>query len=93
MEAKGQIRGGRFVRASMGEQFALPEAVPLLRTVRRADRTGEILEIPAGDPLNLAGIVLPGPRLSTLGGGSVRLRDGVPVEHAVAKADSIDVQR
>ncbi|HEY2473173.1 MAG TPA: DEAD/DEAH box helicase [Candidatus Cybelea sp.] len=58
MEARGEIRGGRFVAGFVGEQFALPEAVDALRAVRR---TGETAQARAGayDPLNLAGIIVP----------------------------------
>jgi len=79
MEARGEIRGGRFVAGFVGEQFALPEAVELLRAVRRAERPGEELKIAAADPLNLVGIILPGARASALGASVLRLRDGVPV--------------
>lgn len=65
MEAKGEIRGGRFVSGFMGEQFARPEAVDLLRAIRRKPEDAPI-RIAAADPLNLAGIVLPGPRISPL---------------------------
>jgi ATP-dependent Lhr-like helicase len=66
MEARGQIRGGRFVSGFTGEQFARPEALDLLRALRR---TGEIqppLDIANADPLNLSGIILPGARVSPL---------------------------
>jgi ATP-dependent helicase Lhr and Lhr-like helicase len=76
MEARGEIRGGRFVSGPVGEQYALPEAVDLLRAVRR-ESTSEVQEISAADPLNLCGIVLPGARISALSGGTLRLRDGV----------------
>jgi ATP-dependent Lhr-like helicase len=73
MEARGEVRGGRFVAALLGEQFALPEAVDVLRSVRRsAPLVGEI-HVSAADPLNLAGIVLPGARVSPLSGERVRL--------------------
>ncbi len=78
MEARGEIRGGRFVSGFAGEQFARPEAVDLLRFIRRAAPAGEQIDIAFGDPLNLTGIVLPGPRTSALEQGSLRLRDGVP---------------
>ena len=52
MEAKGQIRGGRFVAGFTGEQFALPEALDLLRAVRRAASTPEQTDVPSADPLN-----------------------------------------
>ena len=60
MEARGTIRGGRFVSGFSGEQFALPEAVEALRSVRKLKLAGERVTISAADPLNLAGIVLPG---------------------------------
>jgi ATP-dependent Lhr-like helicase len=65
MEAQGQIRGGRFVAGFTGEQFARPEALDLLRAVRRAGDT-ELTEVASADPLNLTGIILPGARVSPL---------------------------
>ena len=79
MEARGEIRGGRFVSGFVGEQFARPEALDLLRHIRRTGAAGEEIEIALADPLNLTGIVLPGPRTSALAQGLLRLRDGVPV--------------
>jgi ATP-dependent Lhr-like helicase len=79
-EARGEIRGGRFVEAFRGEQFALPEAVEALRAVRRSEPSGEEIVLSAADPLNLVGIILPGPRLSASTGATIRLRDGIPVE-------------
>jgi len=78
MEARGEIRGGRFVAGPSGEQYALPEAVELMRVIRRGEKSGEITEVSTADPLNLAGIILPGPRLSAMQGGRIRLVDGVP---------------
>jgi ATP-dependent Lhr-like helicase len=66
MEARGLIRGGRFVTGFTGEQFALPEALDLLRAVRRAGDVPEPAGIPVADPLNLTGIILPGARVSPL---------------------------
>ena len=71
LEARGEIRGGRFVAGHVGEQFARPEAVDLLRAIRREPDAAEPLRVPAADPLNLAGIVTPGPRVSPLAGVSV----------------------
>jgi ATP-dependent Lhr-like helicase len=66
-EAQGEIRGGRFVSGFSGEQFARPEALDLLRAIRRsASESDEQLDAANSDPLNLAGIILPGPRVSTL---------------------------
>lgn len=76
MEGRGEVRGGRFVAAHVGEQFALPEAVDLLRSVRRSAPDGEVLQIAASDPLNLVGIVLPGDRISVLSADPVTLQDG-----------------
>jgi ATP-dependent Lhr-like helicase len=78
MEARGEIRGGRFVSGYVGEQFARPEALDLLRHIRRTGVQDEQIDIALADPLNLTGIVLPGPRTSALAQGSLRLRDGVP---------------
>jgi ATP-dependent Lhr-like helicase len=66
MEARGQIRGGRFVAGFTGEQFARPEALDLLRAVRRAGDLETVRELAPSDPLNLSGIILPGPRISPL---------------------------
>ncbi len=65
MEAKGEIRGGRFVAGFTGEQFARPEAIDLLRAVRRSQIDTPV-EVAPADPLNLVGIILPGARVSTL---------------------------
>ncbi len=79
LEAQGTIRGGRFVAGMSGEQFALPEAVTALRAVRRRAPTGDLIGLSAADPLNLTGIVTPGPRVAALAGNRVLFRDGVPV--------------
>jgi ATP-dependent Lhr-like helicase len=84
MEAKGEIRGGRFVAGFSGEQFARPEAVDLLRVVRRGEKAGETIEISQSDPLNLVGVILPGAR--NMIAGPVLLRDGVQVEPVLAAA-------
>jgi ATP-dependent Lhr-like helicase len=73
MEAQGEVRGGRFVSGFVGEQFARPEAVELLREIRRSQSAGEVPNVSAADPLNLAGIVTPGPRVSPLSGVIVPL--------------------
>jgi ATP-dependent Lhr-like helicase len=73
LEARGEIRGGRFLAGFLGEQFALPEALELLRAVRRDSNGAALPEISPADPLNLTGVVLPGPRLSALAAGRVRL--------------------
>ena len=76
MEARGTIRGGRFVSGFSGEQFALPEAVDALRAVRKEHRAGETITISAADPLNLVGIVLPGARAPALGANTLTYVDG-----------------
>jgi ATP-dependent helicase Lhr and Lhr-like helicase len=79
LEARGEIRGGRFVAGFSGEQFAIPEAIGLLRDVRRRPPTGQYVSLSAADPLNLVGILTPGPRLSSLAGNRLLYRDGLPV--------------
>jgi ATP-dependent Lhr-like helicase len=79
LEARGEIRGGRFVAGFSGEQFALPEAVGLLREVRRKPHSGEWLSLSGADPLNLVGTLTPGPKLPALTGNRVLYRDGVPI--------------
>ena len=78
-EARGEIRGGRFVAGLVGEQFALPEAVEALRRERRTEASGALTTISACDPLNLAGILTPGPRVPATPGNRLVVRDGVPV--------------
>jgi ATP-dependent Lhr-like helicase len=79
LEARGEIRGGRFVDGFSGEQFALPEAVGRMRAVRREPRRGALVSVSAADPLNLVGIVTPGERLPALSGNRVLYRDGEPI--------------
>ena len=90
MEARGEIRGGRFASAFVGEQFALPEAVDLLRSVRRTPPQDEEVVLGAADPLNLIGAVLPGRRVSSSATEVVRLRNGVPVESDPPSVESTD---
>jgi ATP-dependent helicase Lhr and Lhr-like helicase len=78
MESRGEIRGGRFVTGFAGEQFALQEAVDLLRTVER-DAAPDRVSISAADPLNLAGIVASGEKVPALSGNRVLFEQGVPV--------------
>lgn len=78
-EARGVVRGGRFVAGFIGEQYALPEAVDALRRVRKQERAGEVVRLSAADPLNLAGIITPGPRVPALHTNAVTYLDGVPV--------------
>jgi ATP-dependent helicase Lhr and Lhr-like helicase len=78
MEARGEIRGGRFVSGFAGEQFALNEAADLLRSVAR-DATAERVSISAADPMNLVGIVVPGDRVPALSGNRVLFEQGAAV--------------
>jgi ATP-dependent Lhr-like helicase len=79
LEARGDIRGGRFVANVTGEQFALPEAVGLLRETRRAPLLETLVSVCGADPLNLVGLVVPGPKVPALANNRVLYRDGVPV--------------
>ena len=79
LEAKGEIRGGRFISGFVGEQFALPEAVTALREAHRAPASGAMEVVSACDPLNLVGIITPGERVPSQPGNRVVFRDGVPV--------------
>jgi len=80
LEARGEIRGGRFVNSFVGEQFALPEAVDRLRAVRRSQDRQESVVVACGDPLNLVGILTPGPRLSPYSNQVVAFSHGMPIE-------------
>jgi ATP-dependent Lhr-like helicase len=79
LEGRGEIRGGRFVAGLSGEQFALPEAIGMLREIRRRKESGILISVSGADPLNLAGILTPGPKLAALTGNRVLYRDGAPV--------------
>jgi ATP-dependent Lhr-like helicase len=79
LEARGEIRGGYFVSGVSGEQFALPEAIGLLRSIRKTAPKAELIAISGADPLNLAGILTPGPRIASVTANRLLLRDGVPV--------------
>ena len=78
-EARGEIRGGRFVANFVGEQFALPEAVERLRTIRRTGKDDRPIALSACDPLNLAGITSPGARVPALTGNRVVYQNGAPI--------------
>src|SRR2546425_482341 len=79
LEARGEVRGGRFVGGFSGEQYALPEAVGLLRSVRRQATSGALVTVSGADPLNLVGIITPGDALPALATNRVLYRDGIPV--------------
>jgi ATP-dependent Lhr-like helicase len=79
LEARGEIRGGRFVSGMSGEQFALPEAVGQLRAIRRLEGGGALVGVGAADPLNLTGIITVGERVAGVARNRILYRDGVPV--------------
>ncbi len=79
LEARGEIRGGRFVTGFVGEQFALPEALDELRAARHGTPSTEVARVPATDPLNLVGVLSPGPRVPAIVGNAVLYLDGQPV--------------
>jgi ATP-dependent Lhr-like helicase len=87
MEARGTIRGGRFVAGFSGEQFAHPDAIDVLRTVRRQRPTGQPVRLSAADPLNLTAVVLPGPRVPAIPTNTVTYVDGA-VEDPSAAAEA-----
>ena len=64
LEARGEVRGGRFVSGFDGEQYALPEAIPVLREERRNTREAAPVEVAAADPLNFRGILTPDERVA-----------------------------
>jgi ATP-dependent helicase Lhr and Lhr-like helicase len=84
MEARGTIRGGRFVAGFSGEQFAHPDAVDVLRAVRKQRPAGQPVRISAADPLNLTAVILPGPRIPAIPSNSVTYIDGMVLDGAVA---------
>jgi ATP-dependent Lhr-like helicase len=84
LEARGEIRGGRFVEGLVGEQFALPEAIAHLRSIRLRPPEQQRVTLSGSDPLNLVGTVLAGDRLPALAGTRVLYEDGVPVAALVA---------
>ena len=82
MEGRGELRGGHFVSSFVGEQFALPEAVEALREIRRQTPSAgqpELCAVAGTDPLNLVGIITPGPRVPSVSGNLVLYRNGVPI--------------
>jgi ATP-dependent Lhr-like helicase len=93
LESRGEIRGGRFVAGIPGEQYALPEAVGLLRETRRKRPSGSLVSISAADPLNLVGILTPGPRLPALTGNRLLFEDGLPVALLAGGAMQLLVER
>ena len=85
LEARGEIRGGRFVAGLSGEQFALPDAVGLLRKVRKQPGAGALVIVCGADPLNLLGSVIAGAKVPALTGTRILFRDGVPIATLIAR--------
>ena len=79
LEARGEIRGGRFISGLSGEQFALSDSVGMLRAMRRAPSENRMVSVSAADPLNLVGIITPGDRVTAFAANRVLYRDGVPI--------------
>src|SRR5579884_756250 len=88
-EARGEIRGGYFIAGVGGEQFALPEAIGLLRSIRKAQPNSELITLSAADPLNLQGILTPGPRIAALTANRILFRDGL----AIATLEAGDIRK
>jgi ATP-dependent Lhr-like helicase len=79
LEARGEIRGGRFVSGFGGEQFALPDAVGRLRSVRKQEKEGELVALSGADPLNLVGILTPEARVAAIAKNRVLFQDGLAI--------------
>src|SRR4029079_15589396 len=79
LEARGDIRGGRFVAGISGEQFALPEEIGMLRAIRRAGVQESLISVSAADPLNLVGIIVPGSRITAHTSHRILYQDGAPI--------------
>jgi ATP-dependent Lhr-like helicase len=80
LEDRGEIRGGRFVDGFIGDQFALAVAVESLRAARNMPEAGESITLSAADPLNLAGVLVPGEQTPAISGKTVSFRDGAAVQ-------------
>ena len=79
LEARGEIRGGRFIQGLIGEQFALPEAIDQMRALRRkAEEADQPVEIAAADPCNLQGVLLPGPKIPARLHRKITIQNGLP---------------
>ncbi len=84
MEARGELRGGRFVQGFAGEQFALPRAMNTLRNIRKKELEGKFISISACDPLNLTGSITAGERIASLANNRILYRDGLAIAHSLA---------
>ena len=83
LEARGEIRGGRFIAGLTGEQFALPDAIASMREIRRRPVDDALVCLAASDPANLLGTVVPGPKVARVAGARVVWRDGVPLATSI----------
>jgi ATP-dependent Lhr-like helicase len=93
LEARGVVRGGRFVSGFTGEQFALPEAYDQLRAVAGRAPEGDSVRLSAADPLNLTGVILPGPRIPAVRTRTIVIADGLVTDgniHAEAPQSRAD---
>jgi ATP-dependent Lhr-like helicase len=90
LEARGEIRGGRFVQGFTGEHFALPEAVSLMREVRKKKHVEQLIAISSADPLNLTGIITTGKRITAQPGHRILFKDGKPIASSRGGEISID---
>ncbi|MGC1321057.1 MAG: hypothetical protein WA849_02640, partial [Candidatus Udaeobacter sp.] len=88
-EARGEIRGGYFVGGVSGEQFALPEAIGLLRSIRKSSSNRQLITLSAADPLNLQGVLTPGARIPAFTANRILFRDGLPI----AALESREIQK
>jgi len=103
MEARGELRGGRFVAGHSGEQFARPDAIESLRKLRKDEKDKEYISISAADPLNLIGIITPGKKISALANNRILFQDGIPIAvlsgkevqhlHAVEKSQQWELKQ
>jgi ATP-dependent Lhr-like helicase len=96
MELQGEVRGGRFVGGFTGEQFALAEAVESLRAVRKRSEMSPVsydIKLSASDPLNLAGVILPGPRVPAVPSNFVVCKDGVIVRTVIGRGGEVRTDR
>jgi ATP-dependent Lhr-like helicase len=89
LEARGEIRGGRFIARLSGEQFALPEAIPALRRARNRPDDGTLVCISGVDPLNLVGTVLSGTKVPRIAGSRVLYRDGIAIATRIADTSEL----
>jgi len=79
LEARGEIRGGRFVQGFAGEQFALPDAADQLKKIHKQPTRGELIILSTADPLNLTGLITPGERIAAKASNRIIYRDGIPL--------------